>query len=185
MAERYIFPAVFYPPEEKDLDICVEFPDLGVATQGETLEQALAMAKELLELTLYGLEEDGEQLPVASDPSTIELDRPGAFVSLVSVYMPLVRAEMAHQFVRKTVTLPRWLNDVAESAGINFSRSLQTAIRLKLEVLEPPKKDDSSFVYAVQKQKKRSDTETAESSWLIGPAKVKREKNKATKRVKN
>ncbi|MDO9534944.1 MAG: hypothetical protein Q7J85_06330 [Bacillota bacterium] len=80
-------------------------------------------------LTLFGLEEDGEEIPAASDPSTLDLNQPGAFVTLVSVYMSVVRAEMAHQFVRKTVTLPKWLNDVAETAGINFSRSLQTAIR--------------------------------------------------------
>jgi predicted RNase H-like HicB family nuclease len=137
VAERYIFPAIFYPPEQEGIDFCVVFPDLNVATQGETLLQALDMAKELLELTLFGLEEDGEKIPVASDPSIIALDRPGAFVTLVSAYMPIVRAEMAQRFVRKTVTLPRWLNDIAEQAGINFSRSLQTALRLKLEVSDP------------------------------------------------
>jgi predicted RNase H-like HicB family nuclease len=138
MADRYIFPAVFYPPEQEGLDYCVVFPDLDVATQGETLQQALDMAKELLELTLFGLEEDGEKIPAATNPSNIVLDRPGAFVTLVSVYMPIVRAEAAQQFVRKTVTLPKWLNELAEEAGINFSRSLQTALRLKLDVSDPP-----------------------------------------------
>ncbi len=138
MADRYIFPAVFYPPEKNGLDYCVVFPDLDVATQGVTLQQALDMAKELLELTLYGLEEDEEIIPAASDPSNISLDHPGAFVTLVSVYMPIVRAEAAQQYVRKTVTLPKWLNDLAEDAGVNFSRSLQTALRLKLDVSDPP-----------------------------------------------
>ncbi|MEW5785241.1 MAG: type II toxin-antitoxin system HicB family antitoxin [Bacillota bacterium] len=138
MADRYIFPAVFYPPEEEGLDFCVVFPDLDAATQGETLQQALDMAKELLELTLFGLEEDGEKIPAASDPSHIAPDRPGAFVTLISVYMPTVRAEAAQQYVRKTVTVPRWLNELAEDAGINFSRSLQTALRLKLDVSDPP-----------------------------------------------
>lgn len=148
MADRYIFPAVFYPPEQEGLDFCIVFPDLDVATQGETLQQALDMAKELLELTLYGLEDDGKKIPAASDPSNIVLDRPGAFVSLISVYMPLIRAEMAQQFVRKTVTLPKWLNDIAEDASVNFSRSLQTALRLKLDVSDPP-------VHATAKHKKR------------------------------
>lgn len=138
MTDRYIFPAIFYPPEKDGLDICVVFPDLNVATQGETLEQALDMAKELLELTLYGLEEDGEHIPSASNPSDIILDCPGAFISLISVSMPIIRDEMAQQFVRKTVTLPKWLNDAAEDANVNFSRSLQTALRLKLNVSEPP-----------------------------------------------
>lgn len=148
MADRYIFPAIFYPPEQEGFDYCVLFPDLDVATQGETLQQALDMAKELLELTLYGLEEDGEKIPTATDPSKIALDQPGAFISLVSVHMPLVRAEIAQHFVRKTVTLPKWLNDIAEDAGVNFSRSLQTALRLKLDASEPP-------VNTKPKQKKR------------------------------
>jgi predicted RNase H-like HicB family nuclease len=145
MADRYVYPALFYHPEEDPSAYVVHFPDLDVYTQGKNLTHALDMAKELLELTLFGLEEDGEKIPAASDPSTLDLNQPGAFVTLVSVYMPVVRAEMAHQFVRKTVTLPKWLNDVAETAGINFSRSLQTAIRLKLEVSPPPKKPGPDY----------------------------------------
>lgn len=61
-------PAIFYPPEQKGVDYCVLFPDLDVATQGKTLLQALDMAKELLELTLYGLEEDGEKNPDGNRP---------------------------------------------------------------------------------------------------------------------
>ncbi len=138
MTDRYIFPAIFYPPEQNGLDYCVVFPDLDVATQGETLEQALDMAKELLEITLYGLEEDGEQIPSASNPPDIILNSEGAFVSLIYVYMPIIRDEMAQQYVRKTVTLPKWLNDAAEDANVNFSRSLQTALRLKLNISDPP-----------------------------------------------
>lgn len=138
MADRYIYPALFYHPEEDPSAYVVHFPDLDVYTQGENIPHALDMAKELLELTLFGLEETGEKIPTASDPSILNLDQPGAFVTLVSVYMPVVRAEMAQQFVRKTVTLPKWLNDVAETAGINFSKSLQTAIRLKLDIPSLP-----------------------------------------------
>jgi len=138
MTDRYIFPAVFYPPQQEGLDYCVVFPDLDVATQGETLERALDMAKELLELTLYGLEEDGKVIPDASNPSDIAVDCQSAFVSLISAHMPPIRDEMAQQFVRKTVTLPKWLNDAAEDANVNFSRSLQTALRLKLNIPEPP-----------------------------------------------
>ncbi len=145
MVNRYIFPAVFYPPEQEGLDYCVVFPDLDVATQGESLEQALDMAKELLELTIFGLEEDGDQIPVASDPATIGIDHSGAFATLIAVNMPMVRAEMDLQYVRKTVTLPKWLNDLAEKAGVNFSKTLQTALKLKLDSSDPP-------VYVSEKQ---------------------------------
>ncbi len=138
MADRYIYPAVFSPPEQEGFDYCVTFPDLDVATQGETIEQALDMAKELLELTIYGLEEDGYTVPKASDPALLKVDKPGSFVTLVAVNMPMVRAEMDLQYVRKTVTLPKWLNDLAEKAGVNFSKTLQTALKLKLDSSDPP-----------------------------------------------
>ena len=138
MADRYIFPVVFYPPEKEGFDYCVVFPDLEVATQGATVGEALDMAKELLELTLYGLEEDGLPIPKPSEPADIMPDGPGAFISLISVYMPAVRAEIAHQFVRKTVTIPKWLNDIAESAHINFSRELRNTLTEKLGVGGPP-----------------------------------------------
>ena len=139
MVDRYIFPAVFYPPKQDNLDYCIFFPDLDVATQGETLQHALDMAKELLELTIYGLEEDGETIPEASDPSTIITDQTtGSFVTLIAVNMPIVRAEMDLQYIKKTVTLPKWLNDQAEEANINFSKTLQTALKLKLDSAEQP-----------------------------------------------
>jgi post-segregation antitoxin (ccd killing protein) len=50
----------------------------------------------------------------------------------------MVRAEMDLQYVRKTVTLPKWLNDLAEKAGVNFSKTLQTALKLKLDSSDPP-----------------------------------------------
>ncbi len=63
------------------------------------------MAKELLELTIYGLEEDGEPVPAASIPVNIKVDLPGAFVTLVAVDMPMVRAGLDLQYIRKTGTV--------------------------------------------------------------------------------
>lgn len=138
MVDRYIYPAIFSPPLQDGWEYCVVFPDLDVGTQGETLEEALDMAKELLELTVYSLEVDGDRIPEATSPENIVIEKPGSFVTLVSVNMPLVRAEMDLQYVKKTVTLPKWLNDLAEEAGINFSKTLQAAIKLKLDSPEQP-----------------------------------------------
>ncbi len=138
MLDRYIYPAIVSLPEQEGWDYCVVFPDLDVATQGETLQEALDMAKELLELTIYSLEMDGEKIPEATSPEEIKLDKPELFMTLVSVHMPLVRAEMDLQYVKKTVTLPKWLNDLAEEANINFSKTLQAAIKAKLDSSEQP-----------------------------------------------
>ncbi len=137
MSDRYMFPAVFYPPEDKGLDFCVVFPDLDVATQGENLQDAMEMAKELLELVLYGLECEGVNIPKSSNLSEIVIDSPGAFVTMISVHKVLVCSELDDNTVEKTVTLPKWLNDMAEEADINFSRSLQSFLRFKLGLSEP------------------------------------------------
>jgi len=86
------------------------------------------MVKELLELTVYSLVIDGDRIPEAFSPENIIIDKPGSFAALVSVNMPLARAEMDLQYVKKTVTLPKCLNDLAEEAGIKFSKTLQAAV---------------------------------------------------------
>lgn len=86
--DRYFYPAVFtYEPGR---EIAVVFPDLGVATSGTNEDDALLSARELLGCTLYGLEQDGKEIPMPShliDVETAENER----VVLVDVYMPLVR----------------------------------------------------------------------------------------------
>lgn len=125
--DRYVYPAVFEPGEKKGY--CVTFPDLpGCVTEGESLAEALAMAKEALELHLYGLEEDGDKIPEPSRPEEIKVPK-GAFVTLIEAWMPLIRDRMANRAVKKTLTIPKWLNDLAEERGLNFSHILQAALK--------------------------------------------------------
>jgi predicted RNase H-like HicB family nuclease len=136
--DRYIFPAVFEKGENKGYT--VTFPDLpGCITEGDTVEEALRMAKEALELHLYGMEEDGDTIPTPTAPENIKTDNEGVFISLVDAWMPLVRDEMQNKAIKKTLTLPKWLNDIAENNKINFSQMLQTALKEYLGVTEPRK----------------------------------------------
>lgn len=127
MMDRYLFPAIFEPGEQKGYS--VRFPDLsGCVTEGDTLEEALVMAREALELHLYGMEEDGQPIPQPTPPQSVILP-PGAFVTLVEVWMPPIRDEMANRAVKKTLTIPKWLNDLAEERHVNFSHLLQSSLR--------------------------------------------------------
>lgn len=126
----YIFPAVFRP--EKVGGCSVEFPDLpGCVTEGDTLEQAVAMARDAMGLYLYSLEEDGETIPTASAPAAIHTE-PGQFVSLVDVDMLAYRQKHDNRAVKKTLTVPAWLNAMAEASDINFSQALQAALKERL-----------------------------------------------------
>ncbi len=87
--DRHIFPAIFEPGEKKGY--CITFPDLpGCITEGDSLEEALRMAKEALELHLYSLEEDGDIIPSPTPPEGIAVPE-GVFVTLVDAWMPLIR----------------------------------------------------------------------------------------------
>lgn len=127
--DRYFFPAVFtYEPGQ---EIAVLFPDLDVATCGTDDDDALLSARELLGLTLYGLEEDGEPIPSPTPLSDVRMaanERP----VLVDVYMPSIRMAEVNRSVNRTVTLPAWLNAAALEKNINFSQVLQEALREKL-----------------------------------------------------
>ncbi|MEG6567012.1 type II toxin-antitoxin system HicB family antitoxin [Thermoanaerobacterium saccharolyticum] len=132
--DRYIFPAVF--ESDGNGGYTVTFPDLpGCITEGDTLDEALYMAKDALELYIYNLEEDNETIPIPTAPEKIKVPE-GAFINLIEVYMPPVRDEMANKSVNKTVTIPRWLNEAAEKANINFSQVLQYALKEQLKITD-------------------------------------------------
>ena len=130
-ADRYFYPAVF--GYEDGEEISVVFPDLDVATSGENDDDALVSARELLGLTMAGLEEDGEPIPAPTALKDVRLEANERAV-LVDVYMPAVRLAHVNRSVNRTVTLPAWLNAAALERGVNFSQVLQEALRSQLRV---------------------------------------------------
>lgn len=110
MKDSYVYPAIL---SFADDGVSVEFPDLpGCLTCGDTAEEAIAMAKDALILHLWGMEDDGDPIPEPIPVVAVRLE-PGQVTVLVDVWMPAVRDEMANRSVNKTLTLPKWLNDLA------------------------------------------------------------------------
>jgi len=126
---KYAYPAVF-TPEEKGYSIV--FPDLeGCYTCGDTLEDGLEMARDVLALVLYGYETEGRPIPSPSERTSIPLsDR--EFVNYVVCDTMLYRKMHNNKAVKKTLTLPQWLNEEAMNIGLNFSQILQEALLQKL-----------------------------------------------------
>ena len=123
-----LYPAIFTQSEKY---ITVAFPDVPEAiTQGENLEEAYAMANEVLGFAL----EDYKEYPQASDIATIQKSYPGSTIALVSIDMTAYMRKYHSKKVRKNVNIPEWLNDLAEAQKINFSQVLTEALELKLEV---------------------------------------------------
>lgn len=131
---KYIYPAVF----TKDGDFyIVKFPDIeGCYTQGETLSEAVEMAEDALCLMLYDYEEEGKKIPEPSDIKKIKVSENESFVSLISCDTLEYRKFYDNKAVKKTLTIPSWLNTMSEKEGINFSSVLQNALKKELHITE-------------------------------------------------
>lgn len=124
--DYYIYPAVF---EYEKKGISISFPDLpGCISCAKNDEEALYMAKDALGLYIVCAEEDGEELPVPTKLSKINLSQ-NQKITLVEVNMPLFRDAVQNSAVKKTLTIPKWLNELAEKNHINFSQVLQTSLK--------------------------------------------------------
>lgn len=129
LPDRYIYPAVF---RFDDDGISVYFPDLpGCLTCGQTIEEAYRMARDALAGYLAVSEEEGDEIPAPSLDAKFPLED-NERVVFVEAWMPPYRSNYADRAVKKTLTIPRWLNDAAEEAGINFSHVLQEALLERL-----------------------------------------------------
>ena len=128
---KYAYPAIF-TKEEKGYS--VEFPDIeGCYTCGDTLPEAMEMAEDALCLVLYDLEESGDELPKVSDIKYLQ-NQSKELVSLVFCDTIEYRKRFDNKAVKKTLTIPAWLNTMAEKQGVNFSTTLQNALKQQLAV---------------------------------------------------
>ena len=121
----FVYPAIFHKEEN---EYWVEFPDLeGCYTCGSSLAETVAYAQEALSVYLLELISRSEFPALPSDISSL---RPSdGFTSLVSCDVNPYEGAKA---VKKTVTIPSWLNDSATAAGLSFSKTLQDALLAKI-----------------------------------------------------
>lgn len=123
-----VYPAVF---EKTDESYIVRFPDIPEAmTEGDTLNQSYEMAVEVLGLAL----EDYTEFPSPSDVEEIKKDYPNSLVTLIGIDLVAYRRKYHSKSIRKNVTVPEWLADIAQSENINFSQTLTEALKDKLSV---------------------------------------------------
>lgn len=104
----------------------VWIPDFNVGTQGDTLPEAMEMARDAIGLLGIDFEDEGRELPEAH--SCAFLTEKNDIVTLVDVDFSEYRKRVDNRAVKKNCTIPYWLNVEAEKAGINYSRVLQEAI---------------------------------------------------------
>ena len=129
---KYVYPAVFTPEENGAFS--VNFPDLeGCYTCGENLEDGLEMAEDVLALVLYGYEKDNRLIPVPSKRNELKISGE-EFVNYISCDTMTYRRRFNNKAVKKTLTIPEWMNEEAIALGLNFSQVLQDALLQKMHI---------------------------------------------------
>lgn len=125
MAE-YVYPALFHP--NSDGTYTVTYPDLpGCITEGKSLENAMYMAQTALSQWVEFAAEQKESLPA---PSAVK-----ALPSAEEEFITLIRAEIkSDRAVKRTVSLPKWMDDKVAEVGLSLSRVLQDALKERFSV---------------------------------------------------
>jgi predicted RNase H-like HicB family nuclease len=127
---KYVYPACFY--EEDDGRYAVDVPDFGLSTFGDDLPDAIFMAADAIAGRISLAFAEGEPLPEPSSISDIVPDDASGFTSMVCADMDAWSSANSDHSVKKTLTIPSWLNTAAERQKINFSATLKDALMRKL-----------------------------------------------------
>lgn len=128
---KYVYPAIFTP--EEDGSYSIVFPDLeGCYTCGDNLEDGIEMAEDALALVLYGYEKDVREIPAPSARSAFSVSG-NDFVNFIACDTMKYRKMYNNKAVKKTLTIPEWLNEAASAMGLNFSQILQEALIQKVQ----------------------------------------------------
>lgn len=132
-----MYPACFY--KEKEGNYSVIFPVINQATCGDTLDEAMKMAVDCLAGYLYNAKLENLEVPKAPSMESINVDEEydeyeSAFVNMVTVDVDEYAKKHFEKSVKKTLTIPSWLNDLAIENGVNFSQVLQSALKNQLHI---------------------------------------------------
>lgn len=127
---KLFYPALFHKAEEGGF--WISFPDIPEClTQGDDMAQAYEMAVDALGLALTCREKEQQPLPSASDPTTITPES-DSFLVVIEFDMLAYKKRTNSHSVKKTLSIPEWLNEAAMAMGLNFSQVLQEALLLKV-----------------------------------------------------
>ncbi len=126
-----------YPIQiERDDDFFVVYiPDFDINTQGASIPEAMEMARDAIGMCGCLMQDKGQDIPAPSGIKDIQV-ADNVIVTLVDVHFEEYRRKHDNRAVRKNLTIPSWLNEEAEAAGLNFSAVLQNALKRELQIHE-------------------------------------------------
>ena len=127
---KLFYPAIFHIADEGGF--WVSFPDIPEClTEGDNIEQAYEMAVDALGLCITDRMNSKEVLPPPSSPEKLAVD--DGFLMVIEFDLMSYKKRTNSKAVKKTLTIPEWLNEEATALGVNFSQVLQEALIAKIE----------------------------------------------------
>ena len=127
---KQVYPVILHPEVEGGFSVSI--PDLKIGTQGETIAESIDMARDAIGLWGICEQDEGRVIP---EPSGLTPEHEeGELVTLVDIDFDAYRRAHDMRTIRKNVTIPSYLNDLAERAGVNFSQVLQDGLKPRLGV---------------------------------------------------
>lgn len=128
--QKLFYPAIFHKAEEGGF--WITFPDIPECmTQGDDMQQAYEMAVDALGLAITSREEEKQDLPAPSEPYKITIND-NEFCVVIEFDMLAYKKRTNSKAVKKTLSIPEWLNEEATALGVNFSQVLQEALMQKV-----------------------------------------------------
>ena len=128
--KRLFYPALFHKEED---GFWVSFPDFPECfTDGDNLEHAYEMAVDALGLAIVSRREEGQEIPEPTVPS--EINEGEGVLIVVNFDMLEYLKKHNSKAVKKTLSIPEWLNEEALRRGLNFSQVLQEALLKKISM---------------------------------------------------
>lgn len=129
--KKLFYPAVFHRAEEGSFK--VSFPDIPEClAQGDDLTQAYEMAMEALGLAVAIYDRQKRSLPAGSDPRMIQPE-PDDFLVVIGFDLLAYKKHTNSRAVKKTLSIPQWMNEAAMDLELNFSQVLQEALLEKIQ----------------------------------------------------
>lgn len=127
--KNLFYPAIFHPEE---IGYSVFVPDIeGCFSQGDDLAEAMEMTRDAIGLCLEDIAAQNQKFPQPSNPAEVQCEA-NEFVALIEFNMIEYLKKHDTKSVKKTLTIPSWLNHMAEEQHINFSSVLQSALKNQL-----------------------------------------------------
>ncbi len=127
------YPIVLTPDK---VGYVVFIPDFNINTEGDTLTEAIEMARDAIGLMGIDMEDDKKELPAPSEMNSVTKETESDIVTLVDVDFAEYRRQNDMRTVRRNVTLPSWLDFEAEKSGVNVSAILQRALKQELHLTD-------------------------------------------------